>query len=70
MNVSIKYAVLEGDPVVMSDRKAWTYLGGEWKHCPLGDAFMKAVLISEVSFKTRFAHSPQLATTAFQEGAN
>jgi hypothetical protein len=62
----IRYAYLDGKPVLLNDREAWWLVDGVWKALHPADAGNDAKLVSEEQFNSMFPSLPQLPSTAFQ----
>jgi hypothetical protein len=64
--VKYKYAVLEGDAVLLGEYEAWTYTAGKWQEMSNADAFTKAMLLSHGTFLNMFGSiEHQLPPDAF-----
>lgn len=65
-----KYAVLEGDPVLVGEYEAWIYRDGKWSEMSNADAFTKAGLIPQGLFHNTFGNiESALPPTAFAADA-
>lgn len=61
-----KYAMLEGDAVLLGEHEAWTYQNGRWTEMSNADAFSKATLITAGTFRNLFHEiEGQLPAEAF-----
>ena len=62
-----KYAILDGDPVLLGNHEAWSHLAGAWKEISYADAFSKARLMTQDKFETIFGKiEASLPAEAFQ----
>ncbi len=62
-----KFAILDGDAVLIGNHEAWTHLGGAWKEISYADAFSKAKLIGLSTFRAAFGPiDDTLPATAFE----
>lgn len=63
---NFKYAVLDGDAVLLGEYEAWTYLSGKWREMSYADAFTKASLIPSDVFSRMFGNiESELPADAF-----
>jgi hypothetical protein len=64
--MKIRYATLEGRPVLVSKTEAWWVIDGAWKPMHLAEASFNARLLTKERFDRAFPDLPQLPSSAFE----
>jgi len=59
----IRFAEMEGRPVVWTETEAWWLVDGRWQPVEAASVHMGARVLSETSFRAKYPHLPPLPET-------